>query len=150
MQKRLKATVAFYRDLEPDPDAAAVALRQAGYEVAMIPEKIPGINLMEVTKCIDEVKQLMEMMDDVETIVHPYEGMCKDRGEIVGSTSHSRARFGGVVEQGEQERIDVRVTPWVERPATPDEVEMVERLLQRKPRRDPKGSWNTLLINQKE
>jgi hypothetical protein len=29
---------------------AAVALRQAGYEVAMIPEKIPGINLMEVTK----------------------------------------------------------------------------------------------------
>ena len=39
MQKRLKATVAFCRDLDPDPDAAAAALRQAGYEVVMIPEK---------------------------------------------------------------------------------------------------------------
>src|SRR4051812_36073943 len=92
MQKRLTATVAFYRELDPDPAAAAAALREAGYEVVTMPEKFPGDDLVEVTKCIDEVKQLIEMMDDVEAIVHPYEGMCRE-GQIVGTTSHSRIRF---------------------------------------------------------
>ena len=136
MQKRLKATVAFYRDLEPDPDAAAVALRQAGYEVAMIPEKIahgwPPINLMEVTKCIDEVNQLVEMMDDVQAIVHPLRRhVPRPRADCGDHVPFSGTFWWAVAEQGEQERIDVRVTPWLERPATPDEVEMVERLLQR-------------------
>ena len=99
----------------------------------MKPKKLPGYDLMEVTKCIDQVNQLMEMMDDVQAIVMSIrtKACAKDHGQIVGTTSHSRARFGCVVEQGKQERIDVRVTPCLERPATPEEVEMVERLLQR-------------------
>jgi len=90
MQKRLIATVAFSGEGNPDPVAAAVALREAGYEVLTMPEKYrsqlghPRDDFLEVTKCIvgDEYKQAIEMMDDVNTIVDRYDGMCDECGEI--------------------------------------------------------------------
>jgi len=90
MQKRLITTVAFSGELNPDPAAAAAALREAGYEVLAMPEKFcsllyhPRDDFLEVTKCIvgDEYKQAIEMMDDVNTIVDRYDGMCHECGEI--------------------------------------------------------------------
>jgi hypothetical protein len=91
MQKRLMATVVFSGDLDPDPAAAAAALRKAGYEVVMMPEKFrkpldhPRDDFMEVTKCIvgDEVEQAIDaMMADVEVLVRRYGAMCNDCGQI--------------------------------------------------------------------
>jgi predicted PP-loop superfamily ATPase len=91
MQKRLMATVVFSGDLDPDPAAAAAALRKAGYEVVTMTEKLrsrldhPRDDFMEVTKRIvgDEVKQAIDaMMDDVEAIVLRYGAMCDECGQI--------------------------------------------------------------------
>ena len=91
MQKRLKATVAFSGEMTMtllgprDPAGAAAALREAGYEVVMMPEKFrsrlghPGDDFIEVTKRIvgDDVYQAIDaMMDDVNTIVERYGGNC--------------------------------------------------------------------------
>ena len=92
MEKRLKATVAFCGEMDPDPAGAAAELREAGYEVVMMPEKFrprlahPRDDFIEVTKRIvgDEVNRAMEieMMHDVDTIVGRYGGMCDDCGHI--------------------------------------------------------------------
>ena len=100
MQKRLMATVVFSGELDPDPAAAAAALRKAGYEVVMMPEKFrsrldhPRDDFMEVTKRIvgDEVEQAIDaMMDDVEVPSSVAMEPCATiAGRLTRTTSHSR------------------------------------------------------------
>ena len=126
MQKHLKATVAFSGEMDHDPAGAAAdparaaaALREAGYEVVMMPEKFrsrvghPGDDFIEVTKRIvgDDVYQAIDaMMDDVNTIVERYGGNCDNGGQIdedyVPFSDLDLGEAGGEVEQGEQERSD--------------------------------------------
>jgi hypothetical protein len=99
MQK-LMATVVFSGELDPDPAAAAAALREAGYEVVTMPEKFrsllvhPRDDAMEVTKRIVgyEVKQAIEMMDDVNTIVYRYGAVCDECGPI----DENHVQFSGL------------------------------------------------------
>jgi hypothetical protein len=114
MQTRLMARVVLSGELDPDPDAAAAALREAGYEVVK-PEKFPfgdsRPDFMEVTKRVvgNEVKQVIEMVHDVNTIVLPYEGICDACGQIdENHVPFSEPWAGCEVEQGEheQERSD--------------------------------------------
>ena len=114
MEKRLKATVVFCDD---DPAGAAAALREAGYEVVMMPEKFrsrlahPRDYFIEVTKRIvgDDVYQAIDaMMDDVNTIVERYGGICDNGGQIdedhVPFSDLDLGEAGDEVEQGKQER----------------------------------------------
>jgi hypothetical protein len=89
MPKGLIALVAFRGHANPDPAAAAAALREAGYEVLMMPEKFrsrlyhPRQDFLEVKKCIigDESK-INKMMHDADTIVDRYGGVCGEFREI--------------------------------------------------------------------
>ena len=119
MQKRLKATVVFGGETDPDPAGAAAALREAGYEVVMMPEKFrsrlvhPRDDFIEVTKRIvgDEVNDAIDaMMDDVDTLVDRW---CDDGGQIdedhipfsdMFRGAEDLGEAGDEVEQGKQER----------------------------------------------
>ena len=92
MQKRLMTTAVFSGERDPDPAAAAAALREEGHEVVTMPEKFrsrlvhPRDDFIEVTKRIvgDEVElgAIYAMMGGVNSIVGRYGGMCLECGQI--------------------------------------------------------------------
>ncbi len=83
--KPIIGVVVFSGDLEPDPDGAEGALREAGFEVARMPQKfrqhmaIAGDEYMEATRLgVDEDA----MMDEIEAIVAPFGASCMECGFV--------------------------------------------------------------------
>jgi hypothetical protein len=83
------ATIAFSHDLDPDPGAAFVALRRAGFEVTMMPEKFrsllahPEDDFMEVSiEGTDDDKVVDAIINEINTIVDCCGGLCFECGPI--------------------------------------------------------------------
>lgn len=77
------------RDFELDPDLAAAELRQAGYEVLLLPDRYsprlahPLDDFIEaVTVGPDDPKIIDAIMDEVDAIVGKYGGACFECGPI--------------------------------------------------------------------
>jgi hypothetical protein len=88
-EARIIGSIAFGGDLDPDPSSAAVALRKAGFEVTMMPEKFrprlahPEDYFMEAS--IDgtyDDKIVDAIMDEIDEIVEGYGGLCCECGLI--------------------------------------------------------------------
>ena len=86
---RIIGIIAFSGDLDPDPSSAAVALRKAGFEVTMMPKKFrsrlvhPKDYFMEAS--IDgtyDDKIMDAILDEINTIVDGYGGLCCEWGPI--------------------------------------------------------------------
>ena len=86
---RINGSIVFSGELDPDPSAAAVALRRAGFEVTMMPEKFrsrlahPQDGFIEASKDgTDDEKTVDAIMDEINAIVDRYEGLCGECGSI--------------------------------------------------------------------
>jgi hypothetical protein len=91
MQIRVVGHIAFCGtlDIPPDPDAAELALRRAGYTVARLPDRlrrrirIPGDDFMQAyldVAVADEWKATSVIMDEINGIVDGYGGECLECG----------------------------------------------------------------------
>jgi hypothetical protein len=77
------------QDVVLDPDLAADELRQAGYEVSLLPDKYSGRLLHPLDEFIEAVivgndnpKVITAIMDEVDAIVSKYGGTCIQCGPI--------------------------------------------------------------------
>jgi hypothetical protein len=77
------------RDFDLDPDIAADELRQAGYEVSLLPDKYTARLAHPLDNFIEAVifgpndpKVIGAIMDEVEAIVRKYGGVCLECGPI--------------------------------------------------------------------
>jgi hypothetical protein len=77
-------------DLAPDPSGAAVALRRAGFEVSMMPEKFrprlghPDDYFMEASIAgTHDDKSMHAIWDEINAIVNRYHGDCWECGPIL-------------------------------------------------------------------
>jgi hypothetical protein len=77
------------RDFELDPDLAAAELRQAGYEVFLLPDKYSGRLAHPLDDFIEAVipgpndpKVIDAIMNEIEAIVGRYGGVCFECGPI--------------------------------------------------------------------
>jgi hypothetical protein len=89
---RIVGHIAFCGDLDdaPDPDAAEIELRRAGYAVARLPDRlqkrirIPGDDFMQaftdVAGAVDEMEIAGVIMDELNEIVDRYGGACYECG----------------------------------------------------------------------
>jgi len=94
MMERMKkakilAIITFSGDLDPDPSDAVFALRRAGFEVTMMPEKFrsrlahPNDDFMEAS--IDgtyDDKVVNAIMHEIDAIVDRYGGLCYECGSM--------------------------------------------------------------------
>jgi hypothetical protein len=76
---RIMGAIAFRGDLNPDSIGAAVALRRAGFEIIMMPEKFrlrlvhPDDDFMEASiEGIRDNKIVEAIMDEIDAIVGRY------------------------------------------------------------------------------
>ena len=92
-ETRLGAIIIFSGDLDPKPEAAAEALRKAGYYVINMPEELrphlahPRDDFLEVVKSIvcdpeDIMDEASNMMDELHEIVDRYGALADDCGPI--------------------------------------------------------------------
>ena len=92
-ETRFVATIIFSGDLDPNPEAAAEALRKAGYQVTKMPEEFrpqlthPRDDFLEVVKSIvcdpeDIMDEASIMMDELNEIVDRYGALADDCGPI--------------------------------------------------------------------
>ena len=90
---RLGAIIIFSGDLDPKPEAAAEALRKAGYYVINMPEELrphlahPRDDFLEVVKSIvcdpeDIMDEASNMMDELHEIGDRYGALADDCGPI--------------------------------------------------------------------
>jgi hypothetical protein len=87
---RIMGSIAFGGYLDPDPDGAAEALRRAGFEVTMMPEEFrphlahPKDYFMEaaIDGGTEKDKVVSAVMDEINTIVERYGGLCCECGLI--------------------------------------------------------------------
>ena len=86
---RIMGAIAFSGELNPDPSGAAAALRRAGFEVTMMPEKFrsrlthPEDDFMEASiDGIDDDKIVDAIMDEIDAIVERCGGLCCECGPI--------------------------------------------------------------------
>jgi hypothetical protein len=82
--------IAFTGDLDPDLSAAAVALRRAGFELTMMPEKFrsylthPDDYFMEASIAgTQDDKSISAIMNQINAIVDRYKGYCWECGPIL-------------------------------------------------------------------
>jgi hypothetical protein len=88
MSQNIVGWIAFTGDLDPDPDAAAIALRAAGFAVTRMPAKFrsrlahPLDDFMLVsiggTMTDDDEKIMIAVMDEINAIVDGYGGLCHE------------------------------------------------------------------------
>jgi hypothetical protein len=86
------AVIAFSGGLSPDVDAAAVALRKAGFEVLRMPSEyhkrmdVPGDECVEAYKMHDENHDeddaLHAMFEEVNALVDQYGGLAHECGVV--------------------------------------------------------------------
>jgi hypothetical protein len=76
-------------EIELDPERAAAELREAGYDVFLMPEKYgprlahPLDDFIEaVIEGSDDLKVIKAIMDEVEAIVRKYGGICMECGPV--------------------------------------------------------------------
>jgi hypothetical protein len=86
---RIMGAIAFGGELNPDPNGAAVALRRAGFEVTMMPQKFrsrlahPEDDFMEVSiDGIPDTEIVNAIRDEIDVIVGRYGGLCCECGPI--------------------------------------------------------------------
>jgi hypothetical protein len=88
---RIVGHVVFGGDVDPDPDAAAIDLRLAGFEVARMPDRLrpfvyhPRDDFLKAYKDVtidvdDRMQTSSVVMDDIEKIVDQYGGYCMECG----------------------------------------------------------------------
>jgi len=90
---KIMATIVFSGDLNPDPDAAAVALRKAGYEVRRMPEKFrptlahPRDDFIEALIESDgsDDKIVDAIWKEIDTIVDQYGALCPQCGFVAAN-----------------------------------------------------------------
>lgn len=77
------------REIELDPERAAAELRQAGYDVYLMPEKYsprlahPLDDFIEaVIEAPDDPKVINAIINEVSVIVEKYGGLCMEWGHI--------------------------------------------------------------------
>jgi|SRR6516225_1192906 len=80
---RINGSIVFSGELDPDPSAAAVALRRAGFEVTMMPEKFrsrlahPEDDFIEASiDGTDDDRIVGAIRDEINAIVERYGGLC--------------------------------------------------------------------------
>ena len=80
---RINGSIVFSGELDPDPSAAAVALRRAGFEVTMMPEKFrsrlahPEDDFIEAAiDGTDDDRIVGAIRDEINAIVERYGGLC--------------------------------------------------------------------------
>ena len=99
-ETRFVATIIFSGDLDPDREAAAEALRKAGYQVTKMPEEFrPQLahqrdDFLEVVKSIvcdpeDIMDEASIMMDELNEIVDRYGALATIAGRSTSITSPS-------------------------------------------------------------
>jgi hypothetical protein len=85
---------------DSDPDAAAIALRKAGYTVARLPERLrlrltfPGDDFMWVAACgviTEDWKVVDAVMNQIQSIVDEFGGLC-DKGGLTRQTGSRASR----------------------------------------------------------
>jgi hypothetical protein len=99
---KIMGTITFSGELDPDPSNAAEALRRAGFEVTMMPEKFrsrlthPEDDFMEASiDGIPEDKIVEAIKDEIDAIVDRYGGLCCEWGPIPSDY----VPFEGIFEQ---------------------------------------------------
>jgi hypothetical protein len=91
--KRLVACVVFSGELNPNANAAAVALARRGYEIALMPARYrpllghPLDDFLEASKRVRGgaeaiTRATSEMMEEVAAIVDVFEGNCFESGAV--------------------------------------------------------------------
>ncbi len=88
-KQRIVGAITFGGCLDPDPVAAADALRKAGYEVTMMPEKFrsslahPNDYFMEASiDGADHDEIIAAISDEIDAIVDQYGGCCSACGPM--------------------------------------------------------------------
>jgi hypothetical protein len=92
-------------DVPPDPDAAEIDLRPAGYRVVRLPDRlqarirIPGDDFMQayidVTGVVDEMEIASVVMDEINKLIAGYGGACMECG---AEEPNYRPAFDGLFE----------------------------------------------------
>ena len=88
---RMVGHVVFGGEVDPDPDAAAIDLRLAGFEVARMPDRLrpfvyhPGDDFLKAYKDVtvdvdDRMETASVVMDDIQKVVEQYGGDCMECG----------------------------------------------------------------------
>jgi hypothetical protein len=97
-------------DLAPDPSGAAVALRRAGFEVTMMPERFrayldhPDDYFMEASKAgTHDDKNMDAIKNEISAIVGRYKGDCWEWGPILSDHVPFDGLFA-MAEKRERER----------------------------------------------
>ena len=95
-----------------DPSGAAVALRRAGFEVTMMPERFrpylgePDDYFMEASKAgTHDDKSIRAIMNEIDAIVDRYQGDCWEGGPMLSD----HVPFDGLFALAEQEERERRV-----------------------------------------
>jgi hypothetical protein len=110
-ETRLMAIIIFSGDLDPNPEAAAEALRKAGYQVIKMPEEFrpllahPRDDFFEVMKpVVCDPEKIMDessrMMDELNEIVDRYEAIADDCGPIEANHIPFASIFGELTVRG--------------------------------------------------
>jgi hypothetical protein len=103
---RIMGAICFAGDLDPNPIGAAAALRRAGFEVTMMPERFrayldhPGDYFMEASIAgTHDDKSMRAIWDEINAIVDRHGGDCWECGPILSD----HVPFEGLFDKAEKE-----------------------------------------------